>query len=219
MTASIAGFSVNVIDAGWCNELHQSTDFLMIGIWTNPIIERYANNLSALSKLLNEQNIAHIITREPGGTESGEQIRKILLQGNTNKLDSYSEFLCFSASRREHLKKVILPALSQNKIVICDRFLDSSIVYQGMVGGLDEEIILKSVSKTGCIVSAEEHNYLGGLGESISRLLSLNNPTPQEFIATQDTFGESGTPAQLMEKYGLNSENIIKKVKSVIKRK
>ena len=93
--------------------------------------------------MLNEQNVAHIVTREPGGTESGEQIRKILLQGSIDKLDSYSEFLCFAASRREHLKKVILPALSQNKIVICDRFLDSSIVYQGMVGGLDEEVILK----------------------------------------------------------------------------
>ena len=91
--------------------------------------------------MLNEQNIEHIITREPGGTETGEQIRKILLQGNVDKLDSYSEFLCFAASRREHLKKIILPALSENKIVICDRFLDSSIVYQGMVGGLDEEII------------------------------------------------------------------------------
>jgi len=55
-----------------------------------------------LSKLLNEQNIAHIITREPGGTETGEQIRTILLQGNIDKLDSYSEFLCFAASRREH---------------------------------------------------------------------------------------------------------------------
>ena len=96
-----------------------------------------------MSKLLNEQNIEHIITREPGGTEIGEQIRKILLEGKIDKLDSYSEFLCFTASRREHLKKIILPALSNNKIVICDRFIDSSIVYQGMVGGLDEEIILE----------------------------------------------------------------------------
>ena len=91
--------------------------------------------------MLTELNIEHIITREPGGTETGEQNRKILLQGNIDKLDPYSEFLCFAASRREHLKKIILPALSENKIVICDRFLDSSIVYQGMVGGLDEEII------------------------------------------------------------------------------
>ena len=82
------------------------------------------------------------MTREPGGTEIGEQIRKILLQGNIEKLDAYSEFLCFAASRREHLKKIILPALTENKIVICDRFIDSSFVYQGMVGGLNEEIIL-----------------------------------------------------------------------------
>ena len=63
---------------------------------------------------------------------------------------------------------------------------------------LDDEAILKSVSKTGCVVTAEEHNYLGGLGESVSRVLVKNNPVPQEFIATDDTFGESGTPAQLL---------------------
>ena len=84
---------------------------------------------------------------------------------------------------------------------------------------LDEEAILKSVAKTGCIVTAEEHNYLGGLGESVSRVLALNNPTPQEFVATNDTFGESGTPAQLMEKYGLDSKTIIAKAKAVIARK
>ena len=84
---------------------------------------------------------------------------------------------------------------------------------------LDEKIILESVSKTKCIVSAEEHNYLGGLGESISRVLSKNMPLPQEFVATKDTFGESGTPAELMKKYGLNSDSIVEKVKMVIKRK
>ena len=84
---------------------------------------------------------------------------------------------------------------------------------------LDEKIILESVSKTKCIVSAEEHNYLDGLGESISRVLSKNMPLPQEFVATKDTFGESGTPAELMKKYGLNSDSIIEKVKMVINRK
>ena len=84
---------------------------------------------------------------------------------------------------------------------------------------LDEKIILESVSKTKCIVSAEEHNYLGGLGESISRVLSKNMPLPQEFVATKDTFGESGTPAELMKKYGLNSDSIVEKVKKVIDRK
>ena len=84
---------------------------------------------------------------------------------------------------------------------------------------LDDEAILKSVKKTGCIVTAEEHNFLGGLGESVARVLALNHPTPQEFVATQDTFGESGTPAQLMEKYGLNSASIIKAAQKVVERK
>ncbi len=84
---------------------------------------------------------------------------------------------------------------------------------------LDDEAILKSVTKTGCVVTAEEHNYLGGLGESIARVLVKNNPVPQEFVATNDTFGESGTPQQLMKKYGINSESIIDSVIRVIKRK
>ena len=84
---------------------------------------------------------------------------------------------------------------------------------------LDKKIILDSVKKTRCIVSAEEHNFLGGLGESISRVLAKNLPLPQEFVATNDTFGESGTPAELMEKYGLNADSIVEKVKKVIARK
>ena len=84
---------------------------------------------------------------------------------------------------------------------------------------LDDEAILKSVQKTGCIVTAEEHNFLGGLGESVARVLAENTPTPQEFVATKDTFGESGTPAQLMEKYGLNANAIKKVAEKVIKRK
>ena len=84
---------------------------------------------------------------------------------------------------------------------------------------LDNKAILDSVTKTGCIVTAEEHNYLGGLGESVSRVLAKNAPTPQEFVATQDTFGESGTPEQLMEKYGLNANAIINAAKKVIERK
>ncbi|MCG9972823.1 transketolase family protein [Christiangramia crocea] len=84
---------------------------------------------------------------------------------------------------------------------------------------LDEKAILDSVKKTGCVVSAEEHNFLGGLGESVARTLSLNHPAPQEFVATQDTFGESGTPEQLFAKYGLDADAIVKAVKIVIQRK
>lgn len=84
---------------------------------------------------------------------------------------------------------------------------------------LDEDAIIKSVQKTGCIVTAEEHNYLGGLGESVARTLAQHNPTPQEFVATQDTFGESGTPEELLEKYGLNATSIVEKALKVIDRK
>lgn len=84
---------------------------------------------------------------------------------------------------------------------------------------LDEEAILASVRKTGCVVTAEEHNFLGGLGESVSRTLAQQHPAPQEFVATQDTFGESGTPEELMEKYGLNAEAIVKASEKVIGRK
>lgn len=84
---------------------------------------------------------------------------------------------------------------------------------------LDDEAILVSVRKTGCVVTAEEHNIIGGLGESVARVLAINHPAPQEFIGTNDTFGESGTPAQLMEKYGLNAAAIVKAAEKVIKRK
>jgi transketolase len=84
---------------------------------------------------------------------------------------------------------------------------------------LDETLIINSIQKTGAVVTAEEHNYLGGLGESIAGLLALKHPTPMEFVATQDCFGESGTPSQLMEKYGLNRNAIYQKAKVVIARK
>ena len=84
---------------------------------------------------------------------------------------------------------------------------------------LDEESILKSISKTCCIVTAEEHNKLGGLGESVARCLAENNPIPQEFVAVNDTFGESATPSQLMEKYNINDKAVVNAVMKVLKRK
>jgi transketolase len=84
---------------------------------------------------------------------------------------------------------------------------------------LDEKLVIESAKKTGAVVSCEEHNFLGGLGESISRTLAMHHPTPQEFVATQDTFGESGTPAQLMDKYGLNANAIVSAANRVLARK
>ncbi|MCH1548176.1 MAG: transketolase family protein [Flavobacteriaceae bacterium] len=103
--------------------------------------------------------------------------------------------------------------------ILYNKGISCEVINIHTIKPLDKDAILKSVRKTGCIVTAEEHNYLGGLGESVSRILSQEYPTPQEFIATNDTFGESGTPAQLMDKYGLNSEAIVSKVNKVLKRK
>ena len=84
---------------------------------------------------------------------------------------------------------------------------------------LDTEAVLKSIRKTRCVVTAEEHNIWGGLGETISGLLARELPVPQEFVAVNDTFGESGTPMQLLEKYGLNAESIVSAARRVIERK
>ena len=113
---------------------------------------------------------------------------------------------------------LVWEALEASK-VLHEQGISAEVINIHTIKPLDEEAILKSVAKTGCIVTAEEHNYLGGLGESVARVLALNHPTPQEFVATNDTFGESGTPAQLMEKYGLDSKTIIAKAKAVIARK
>ncbi|WP_452596591.1 transketolase family protein [Pontimicrobium sp. MEBiC01747] len=100
-----------------------------------------------------------------------------------------------------------------------EKGISAEVINIHTIKPLDANAIIESVSKTKCIVTAEEHNHLGGLGESVARVLATNKPTPQEFIATNDTFGESGTPAQLMEKYGLNSDAIVKACEKVIKRK
>ena len=84
---------------------------------------------------------------------------------------------------------------------------------------LDNEAILKSVKKTGCVVVAEEHFMNGGLGDSVAQLLSRELPTPVEYVSIDDTFGESGTPDDLMVKFGLDKVNVIEAVKKVMKRK
>jgi len=102
---------------------------------------------------------------------------------------------------------------------LAEEGIDVEIINIHTIKPLDAGAVLKSVAKTGCVVTAEEHNRLGGLGDSIAQLLSTTNPTPQEYVAVDDSFGESGTPAQLMTKYGLDAEHIIAAVKKVIARK
>ena len=113
---------------------------------------------------------------------------------------------------------LVWEAIEASKILL-EKGISAEVINIHTIKPLDTNALLKSVAKTRCVVSAEEHNYLGGLGESISRVLVENDPVPQEFVATNDTFGESGTPKQLMEKYGIDSQAIITSCLKVIKRK
>ena len=97
--------------------------------------------------------------------------------------------------------------------------ISAEIINIHTIKPLDNEAILKSVLKTKCVVTAEEHQMNGGLGDSVAQLLARHNPTPQEFVAVNDSFGESGTPDELMTKYGLDTVNIVNAVEAVLKRK
>jgi len=97
--------------------------------------------------------------------------------------------------------------------------ISAEIINIHTIKPLDDEAILKSVAKTKCVVTAEEHQMHGGLGDSVAQLLARNTPTPQEFVAVNDSFGESGTPDQLMTKYGLDTINIVEAAQKAISRK
>ncbi|MBC7409450.1 MAG: transketolase family protein [Arcicella sp.] len=103
--------------------------------------------------------------------------------------------------------------------ILAEKGIDAEIINIHTIKPLDEEAILTSVRKTGCAVSAEEHQIAGGLGDSIAQVLIKNHLVPMEYVGVNDSFGESGTPAQLMEKYGLNAASIVEKVLKVIARK
>ena len=97
--------------------------------------------------------------------------------------------------------------------------IDAEIINIHTIKPLDAEAILASVKKTGCVVTAEEHNRLGGLGDSVAQVLAQQLPTPQEYVAVDDSFGESGKPADLMVKYGLTADDIVSAAQKVITRK
>jgi len=97
--------------------------------------------------------------------------------------------------------------------------ISADIINMHTVKPLDEAAVLASVEKTGCVVTAEEHQKNGGLGGSIAQLLSCKKPTPIEMVAVNDSFGESGTPGLLMAKYGIDTPDILKAVERVLERK
>lgn len=97
--------------------------------------------------------------------------------------------------------------------------IDAEIINIHTIKPLDEEAVLASIQKTGCVVTAEEHNRLGGLGDSIAQVIVSRHLVPQEYVAVNDSFGESGKPEDLMKKYGLDALTIVEKVKKVMQRK
>ena len=103
--------------------------------------------------------------------------------------------------------------------LLAEMGIDAEVINIHTIKPLDAEAILKSVEKTGCVVTAEEHQMNGGLGDSVAQLLALKKPAPIEMVAVNDSFGESGVPAQLMEKYGLTRKDIVKSVEAVMRRK
>ncbi len=102
---------------------------------------------------------------------------------------------------------------------LAEKGISAEVINIHTIKPLDEEAILTSVAKTKCVVSAEEHQMNGGLGDSIAQLLSRNTPYPQEYVAVNDSFGESGTPDELMTKYGLDTVNIVEAAMKVFNRK
>ncbi|HRP53409.1 MAG TPA: transketolase C-terminal domain-containing protein, partial [Fluviicola sp.] len=100
-----------------------------------------------------------------------------------------------------------------------EKGISVEVINMHTIKPLDKEAVLKSVRKTKCVVTAEEHMINGGLGEAIAQVLAQELPTPQELVGVNDKFGESGTPDELMAKYGLEAPNIVEAALKVIKRK
>lgn len=105
------------------------------------------------------------------------------------------------------------------QIQLAQQGISAEVINMHTIKPLDEQAILASVAKTGCVVTAEEHMMHGGLGDAVAQVLVTNNPVPQKYVAVNDTFGESGTPNELLKKYGLETENIVAAALEVINKK
>ena len=103
--------------------------------------------------------------------------------------------------------------------VLAEKGIQADVINIHTIKPLDREAVLASIRKTGCAVTAEEHNVIGGLGDSIAQLSAREFPIPIEFIGTQDTFGESGKPMDLLKKYGLETANIVAAAEKVLARR
>ena len=132
--------------------------------------------------------------------------------GKAIKLEEGTDVSIFATG---HL---VWPSIEASRI-LRDEGISVELINIHTIKPLDKETILKSVEKTKCVVTAEEHQMNGGLGDSIAQLLCREKPSPLEMVAVNDTYGESGPPMKLMEKYGLSKSDIVSSVKKVINRK
>jgi len=103
--------------------------------------------------------------------------------------------------------------------ILKEKGISAEVINIHTIKPLDADAILKSAAKTRCVVSAEEHQRNGGLGDAIAQLLAMKMPTPQEFVAVNDSFGESGTPEQLLTKYGLDTADVVAAAERAVARK
>jgi transketolase len=113
---------------------------------------------------------------------------------------------------------MVWKALEAGKILL-EEGINPEIINIHTIKPIDEKAILQSVTKTRCVVTAEEHNVYGGLGEAVAQVLVKNQPAPQEFVAVNDTFGESGKPDELMAKYHIDTPDIVAAAQRAMTRK
>jgi dTMP kinase len=141
-----------------------------------------STQIELLKISLSKININVLSTREPGGTKEGELIRNFLVSGEINSWDTYSEALLFNALRREHINKIINPSLFKGDIVLCDRFIDSTIVYQGVGGEINQKLLL-SLHKKFCYDLYPDITFLLSLDPKLGldRTLSRNNKSENRF--------------------------------------
>src|SRR5688500_3645903 len=107
----------------------------------------------------------------------------------------------------------------QAGVALEEKGISVEVINLHTIKPLDEEAILASIQKTGCAVTAEEHNIYGGMGDAVAQVAAKNFPVPIEYVGTNDTFGESGTPDQLLEKYGLSVKHIVEAAEKAMARK
>lgn len=150
---------------------------------------------------------------------------RVALDGITDTIDHYNFEIGKGIQLRDGNDLTIIAcglmvqeAVKASEILAKDG-IHARVIDMHTIKPIDKEIILKAAKETGAIVTAEEHNIIGGLGSAVSEVITQNQPIPMEFVGVKDVFGHSGHPTELLQKYGLTPEHIVESAKLVIERK